>query len=66
MIAAVLAGNAVVFAMGVPWLAMFNGFGPRRALEGGLYPFLPGLVVKSIAAVAIGRWAAPRASRRAW
>lgn len=66
MIAAVLAGNAVVFALGVPVLALVNGFGLARALEGGLYPFLPGLAVKAVAAVAIGRLAAPIAARRPW
>ncbi|MCC7388664.1 MAG: biotin transporter BioY [Phycisphaerales bacterium] len=66
MIAAVLAGNAVVFGLGVPWLALTNGYGPGRALEGGFYPFIPGLIVKSIGAVAIGRLAAPLASRRPW
>jgi biotin transport system substrate-specific component len=66
MITAVVAGSAVIFAIGVPWLAVCNGFGLGRALEGGLYPFIPGLVVKSIAAVAIGRLAAPLASKRPW
>ncbi len=66
MIAAVLAGNAVVFALGVPWLALTNGYGLGRALEGGFYPFIPGLIVEAIAAVAIGRLAAPMASRRPW
>ena len=66
MIAAVLAGNFVVFALGVPVLALVNGYGPARALEGGLYPFLPGLAVKAVAAVAIGRLAAPIAARRPW
>lgn len=66
MIAAVMAGNAVVFALGVPVLALVNGYGLGRALEGGLYPFLPGLAVKAVAAVAIGRLAAPIAARRPW
>ncbi|MFG0244386.1 MAG: biotin transporter BioY [Phycisphaerales bacterium JB054] len=66
MIAAVLAGNAVVFALGVPVLALVNGYGLGRALEGGLYPFLPGLAVKAVAAVVIGRLAAPIAARRPW
>lgn len=66
MMAAVLAGNAVVFALGVPWLAIVNNFSLSRAIEGGLLPFVPGLVVKSIAAVAIGRLAAPLAARRPW
>lgn len=66
MIAAVLAGNAVVFGLGVPWLGLTNGYGLGRAIQGGLLPFIPGLIVKSIAAVAIGRLAAPLASKRPW
>ena len=66
MIAAVLAGNAVVFAFGVPGLALANGYGIGRALEGGLLPFLPGLVIKAAAAVMIGRLAAPIAAKRPW
>lgn len=66
MIAAVLAGNAVVFAVGIPGLALANGYGLGRALEGGLYPFIPGLIVKTAAAVVIGRFAAPRSANRPW
>lgn len=66
MITAVLAGDAVIFGLGVPWLAVVNGFSIARALEGGLYPFIPGMVVKSALAVLIGRWAAPLSSRHAW
>lgn len=66
MVAAVMAGNAIIFGLGVPWLAVTNGYGPARALEGGLYPFLPGLVVKTAGAVVIGRIAAPHAMRRIW
>jgi len=66
MAVGVLAGHAVIFAVGVPWLAIVNGFGLARALEGGLYPFIPGTIVKTIAAVYIGRLAAPWASRRIW
>lgn len=66
MTLAMLAGHAVIFAIGVPWLAIVNGFGLTRALEGGLYPFIPGTIVKTLAAVYIGRLAAPWASRRIW
>lgn len=66
MVVAVLAGNVVVFGLGVPVLALVNGFGIGRALEGGLYPFLPGLAVKAVGAVLIGRLAAPLAARRPW
>ncbi|TVQ62030.1 MAG: biotin transporter BioY [Phycisphaerales bacterium] len=66
MTLAMLAGHAVIFAIGVPWLAIVNGFGLMRALEGGLYPFIPGAIVKTVAAVYIGKLAAPWASRRIW
>lgn len=66
LIAAVLAGNAVIFAIGVPWLAVVHGYGASRALEGGFYPFLPGLLLKCALAVLIGRKLAPWATRRVW
>lgn len=66
MIVAVLVGEAVIFGLGVPWLALVNDFPMSRALEGGLYPFLPGTVVKTALAVMIGRMAAPLSSRHAW
>jgi biotin transport system substrate-specific component len=66
MILAVLAGEAVIFALGVPWLAWVNGFGPWRAIEGGLLPFLPAAVIKAALAVLIGRMAGPHSSRYAW
>lgn len=66
IITAVLAGEAVIFALGVPWLAIVNQFSLARALEGGLYPFLPGTAVKTALAVLIARKAAPLSSRFAW
>lgn len=66
LVVAVLAGNAVIFGLGVPWLALVNGYGPAEALRGGFYPFIPGLILKGAAAVAIGRLAAPMAMRRIW
>lgn len=63
---AMLAGHAVIFALGVPWLALVRGFALERAIRGGFVPFVPGLIVKTIAAVVIGRLAAPLASRRIW
>ncbi|MFG0327239.1 MAG: biotin transporter BioY [Phycisphaerales bacterium JB037] len=61
-----LAGHAVIFAIGVPWLAAVRGFSPARAIEGGFMPFVPGLIVKTVLAVLIARWAIPRAARRLW
>lgn len=66
LIVAVLAGHLVIFAVGVPWLAVVRGFGAWRAIEGGLLPFIPGLIVKAALAVVIGRLAVPWASRRIW
>lgn len=61
-----LAGHAVIFAVGVPWLAVVRGFSLARAIEGGFVPFIPGLIVKTVLAVLIARWAIPRAARRLW
>lgn len=66
LIAGVLAAHAVVFAVGVPWLAIVRGFALERAIEGGLIPFLPGMVVKSAIAVLIGLAVAPWCVRRVW
>lgn len=49
-----VAGHGVVLACGVPVLATW--LGPAKALEFGLYPFLPGALVKS-ALAAISAWA---------
>lgn len=66
MIVAVLVGEVIIFGLGVPWLALVNDYSMARALEGGLYPFLPGTAVKTAMAVVIGRMAAPLSSRHAW
>lgn len=66
LIVGVLAGHLVIFAVGVPWLAVVRGFSLGRALEGGFWPFVPGMFIKTGIAVIIGRWAAPFATRRVW
>lgn len=53
----VVAGSAVPFAVGVPWLA--RRVGRRAAVETGLIPFLPGAVVKGVAAAAVIRRLGP-------
>ncbi len=55
------AGLVVIFAFGVPWLAMFArpvGIGFGAALHAGLYPFLLGDVFKIFLGAAIlpGLW----------
>ena len=42
-----LAGQLVIFAVGVPWLAVAAGLSPAQALDAGFYPFLVGGVVKA-------------------
>jgi len=51
-IAAMLIGNAAIFALGLPWLARYVGASNAFAL--GFWPFLPGDVVKiGLAAAAL-------------
>lgn len=50
-----VAGQAVIFAVGVPWLAVSTGESATWALENGFYPFiLGGLVKAAVAAVVLG------------
>ena len=66
IVAAMLAGHAVIFLLGVPWLAFVREFSLMRAIEGGFVPFIPGMIVKTIAAVFIGLALWPRSVRRFW
>lgn len=43
---AVLAAQAVIYAIGVPWLKLVTGTNWREAVALGLLPFLPGAVLK--------------------
>ncbi len=45
---AMLLGTAVIYATGLVWLAVFAG--AENVLAAGLYPFLPGAVVKIVVA----------------
>lgn len=58
---ACLAGHATIFALGVPWLAAWLHVGLPEALALGLWPFIPGTLVKTLAAAGIagplGPWA---------
>ena len=48
-----IAGQAVIFAVGVPWLALSTGMSAEVALEKGFYPFIRGGVVKAVVASAV-------------
>ena len=54
-----LAGQSVVFVLGVPWLALYLG-SMKAAIVAGLLPFLPGELVKTAIAAGIlpGAWRA--------
>ena len=43
---AMLLGNAVIYAFGLPWLAAIVGGSTTKVLALGLYPFLPGDLLK--------------------
>lgn len=47
-----LAGTVVTFAIGLPWLAATLGLNLEQTLQGGLYPFIIGGLVKT--AIATG------------
>jgi biotin transport system substrate-specific component len=53
-----VAGQAVVFAVGVPWLALATGMSAAQALDAGFYPFILGGLVKAAVAAAVlgGAW----------
>lgn len=50
-IAAMSLGTAAIFAFGLAWLSRFPN--PAGLLESGLYPFLPGAVIKIALAAAL-------------
>ncbi|WP_210481427.1 biotin transporter BioY [Naasia sp. SYSU D00948] len=61
-----LAGSAVVFAVGLPWLAASLGLNLQQTLEAGLYPFILGGVIKAAIAagvIRLGWFAADRKAR---
>ncbi len=63
LLLAVLAGNVVIFACGLTWLGLWSGAGLRQTFMWGLWPFVPGLVVKTAIALAVGHLALRRARR---
>jgi biotin transport system substrate-specific component len=47
------AGQAIIFAVGVPWLAAVAHLNAQQALEAGFYPFILGGIVKAVVAAAV-------------
>ena len=56
------AGQAIIFAVGVPWLAVVAHLNALQALDAGFYPFIVGGIVKAAVAAAVlgGAWAVVR------
>ena len=46
-------GSAIIFACGVPWLAVAADMTAVQALDAGLVPFIPGGILKALAAAAL-------------
>ena len=52
-IGAMLTGNVIIYLVGLPWLAVVLDTNLEKTLEYGLYPFVPGDMVKLYLAAAI-------------
>ena len=59
-----IAGQAVIFAVGVPWLAVSTGQSLSWALQNGFYPFILGGLVKAAVAAGVLSTAWRSAQRR--
>jgi biotin transport system substrate-specific component len=61
------AGTLVVFAIGLPWLAVVLHLNLQQTLEGGLYPFLIGGAIKALIAAGLlplAWWGANKLQKR--
>lgn len=65
-IIAFLAGEVIIYAVGLPWLAAVTQGSPEQVLAWGLTPFLIGDLVKALIAAALlpAAWWAVRRARR--
>lgn len=59
-----LVGHGIIFVLGVAWLSVAMNHSAWEALERGLLPFVPGTIVKVVAAAAIARGSSP--AIRSW
>lgn len=66
-IGAMLTGNVVIYLVGLPWLAIVLDTNLEKTLEYGLYPFVPGDILKLYLAAALlpGAWRAVGRIKRA-
>jgi biotin transport system substrate-specific component len=61
---AMVLGNVIIYAFGLPWLARFVGAGQVLAM--GLWPFLPGDLGKILLATALLPWGWRLLDRSRW
>lgn len=54
-VVAMVCGSAVIYACGVIWLQVLTGMTPAKTLVVGMYPFIPGDLLKIAAAVPIAK-----------
>jgi biotin transport system substrate-specific component len=62
-VAAMVLGNAVIYAIGLPWLALAAHFSVEKTLQAGLYPFVFGDALKLLVAAGllpVGWWVVRR------
>lgn len=66
LLASLVLGSAVILACGVLWQMLWLKWDFATALEKGVWPFLPGDVVKSAAAFVLGFGLVPWSAKRGW
>lgn len=53
VLAAMIAGNVIIWVLGTTWLAIATGMGAQAAIANGVLPFVPGAAIKIAAAAAV-------------
>lgn len=56
---AMICGTVIIYAFGVSWLKTVTGMAWGKALAAGMYPFLPGDILKIVAAIPVARTLRP-------
>ena len=54
-VVATLSGQAIIFALGVPWLKFYMGFTWEIAISNGFLPFLVPIAIKFVAVMLLAR-----------
>ena len=57
---ALIAGNGLIYAIGVPWLKVVLNLTWGKALAAGLFPFIPGAIIKIIVALGLAQVLRPK------